>query len=821
MAKKEPATNEDLLAAIDAFAEVAYNADNSDLLSTDRQLAVERYLGKNIEPAPEGRSQVRDRSVFETIEWIKPSLSRIFCSSDEVAEFDPVGPEDVDLADQESQYINYVVTQRNPWHQICNDWFSDALLLKNGYVYACWETKRQTETELYENQSDDAFTLMAEDDSIEIFEHTARVDEDLAKQQAEQYQMVLQQYQMQVQNAIAQGADPAGAPPPPEQPPPPQLHDFRIRRVNEKGQVRLYCIDPAHCKIDINTSDYTLDGCNYFEWAEDKTIGELRAAGFKIDDDISDDSTDSSDNPVDRARDLYNESQHMGGSEDGYKDPSLRRVKFRRIWVRFDQNGDGIPEMQYVCVIGRTVIYKTDCEELPIASISPIPLAHRHVGMSMADSVADIEDVNTAFTRQAIDNLFYSNTPRLAVSDRVNMTDLLDSRPGGIIRIDGQPPQEIMPVVVPDMFPQAVQALQFFDSRRMNRTGINAYFQGTDANVLNKTASGIAQLTSSAAQRVEMIARLFSFGVQRLFMITHRLYVQHGHREDTVKLRNKWVTVNPSAWKHRTDVRISVGLGTGNKEGTIANLMTQFQSQMAVLPLKVASPQNIYRTLVEVAKASGSTNPQSFYTDPTTLPPEQPQPNPDVMLEQLKQQGAQQLEQIKEQAEQQKLQAQLQFDQWKASMDDATKRYVEELGAKVELTKVDAQKEMKSAELNTQKEVTGAQLQTQKELEVTKLISGENTKKAELDHDAQKTQVTEGNKRAIAHESNEIKKKDDGEKESLITNVKQTQVQLSQLAKQLEGRKAVGVTKVRDKDNKMIAARVKRADGSEDEVPIQ
>jgi hypothetical protein len=820
LAKKEPATDEDLLAAIDAFAEVAYNADNSDLLSTDRQLAVERYLGKNIEPAPEGRSQVRDRSVFETIEWIKPSLSRIFCSSDEVAEFDPVGPEDVELADQESQYINYVVTQRNPWHHICNDWFSDALLLKNGYVYACWETKKQTESELYENQSDDAYTLMVQDKEVELFEHTARVDEDLAEQQAQQYQMVLQQYQIQVQNALAQGADPAGAPPPPEQPPPPQLHDFRIRRVNEKGQVKLYCIDPAHCKIDINTTDYTLDGCNYFEWNKDQTIGELRATGLEVDDDVTDDAFDSFSNPVDLARDLYNESQHTQGVANGYKDPSLRRVRTRYIWVRFDTNQDGIPELQYVIAVGKTILHKSECEEIPIASISPIPLAHRHVGMSMADSVADIEDVNTAFTRQAIDNLFYSNTPRLAVSDRVNMSDLLDSRPGGIIRIDGQPPQEIMPVVVPDMFPQAVQALQFFDSRRMNRTGINAYFQGTDANVLNKTASGIAQLTSSAAQRVEMIARLFSFGVQRLFMITHRLYVQHGHRADTVRLRNKWVTIDPSAWKRRSDVRISVGLGTGNKEGTIANLMQQFQTQMAVLPLRVVTPQNIYRTCIEIAKASGSTNPQSFYTDPATLPPEQPQPNPDVMLEQMKQQGAQQLAQMKEQAEAQKHQSQLQFDQWKAAMDDATKRYVEELGAKVELTKVDAQKEMKSQELDTQKEVTGAQLQTQKELEVTKLISGENTKKAELDHDAQKTQVTEGNKRQIAHESNEAKAKESGEKESLTTNIKQVQTVLTDLMKKMEGRQAKGVTKVRDKDGKMIAARVKRADGSEDEVPI-
>jgi hypothetical protein len=239
-----------------------------------------------------------------------------------------------------------------------------------------------------------------------------------------------------------------------------------------------------------------------------------------------------------------------------------------------------------------------------------------------------------------------------------------------------------------------------------------------------------------------------------------------------------------------------------------------------VLPLKVASPQNIYRTLVEIAKASGSTNPQSFYTDPTTLPPEQPQPPPEMMLEQMKQQGAQQLAQLKEQSAAAQHQSQLQFDQWKAAQDDATKRYVEELSAKVELQIAGMQQQMKAAELDANKEVEGAKLQTQKELEVTKLISGENTKKAELDHDATKTQMVEGNKRQIAHESNETKAKDGAEKESLATNIKQVQTGLGDLLKKIDGRQAKGVTKVRDKDGKMIAARVKRADGTEDEVPI-
>jgi len=431
----------------------------------------------------------------------------------------------------------------------------------------------------------------------------------------------------------------------------------------------------------------------------------------------------------------------------------------------------------------------------------------------MADVVADIEDVNTAFTRQAIDNLYFSNTPRLAASDRVNMSDLLDSRPGGIIRVDGQPPQEIMPIVVPDMFPQAVQALQFFDSRRMNRTGINAYFQGTDANVLNKTASGIQQLTSSAAQRVEMIARLAADGVERLFLIVHRLYIQHGHKKEVVRLRNKWTTVDPSEWRRRTNVKISVALGTGNKEAQMANLMQRFQMQMAVMPFKGASPTNIYRTCIDLVKADGTTNPESYFTDPATLPPEQPQPPLEVILEQMKEQHATQLQQMKDQAEIQRQAAEQQHLQWKASMDDATKRWVETLNAQVELKKAGMQQETEAAKINSNAE-----------LEVTKLVSGENTRKAELDQDRGKTLLEhQGKAKELGLKEKEIetKAKDGQQKESLNTNINQVKKGLTDLQKQLEGRKATGVTKVRDAEGKMIAARIKRGDGSEEEVSIQ
>jgi len=710
--------NQALLAAIDAFAETAYGSSTTSELGTQRTLSIQRYLGSNINPAPAGRSQVRDRTVYETIEWIKPSLLRIFCGSDQIVEFDPIGPEDEERAQQESQYTNYVVTQKNNWHQLCNDWFGDALLLKNGYMHAYYETRTIPESEYYRNLTDDAFALLAQDKELTIVEQSSRVNEELKAQQDAQFAQAMQQYQMMVAQAQMQaqpptfpGAPGAGIPagvpqggvpqqqpqlpPPPQRPPVPKLWDCEVKRTQDRGQVRMCVLPPERCLIDIDTPDWTLDGCNYFEYWDYETIGSLRARGLNVKDDIVDDensaATSRSDGSEEGARDLYSESQSRGT----FNDPSMKRLKVRYIWIRHDTDGDGINELQYVIRIGQEVIYSEEAEDIPVASLTPIPLPHRHIGMSIADSVEDIEDVNTNITRGAIDNLNLSNTPRLAVSDRVNMSDLLDVRVGGVIRVDGQPPQEIMPVDLPNVFGAAVNAIQFFDSRRMNRTGINAYFQGTDSNTLNKTASGINQLTSSAAQRVEMIARLFAIGVKRLFTIVHRLILQHGHSREVIRIRNNWVTVDPAEWRKRSDLRIVVGLGTGSKEGQIAQLGQLFAAQMQTLPLGVAEPQNIYHTLVEMAKASGFAGSERFFVDPTTKPPPQPPPPPEVIVEQMRGQTAMQSKQLDVQSNQKTQQMRQQFDAAQLQHDAQMQERKAQLDAETELKKaqIDAQKQ--------------------------------------------------------------------------------------------------------------------------------
>ncbi len=71
-----------------------------DEISKQREMAMEYYYGQPFGNEVEGRSQFVDSTVQDTIEWIKPSLMRVFASGDEMVKFNPHGPEDVPMAKQ-------------------------------------------------------------------------------------------------------------------------------------------------------------------------------------------------------------------------------------------------------------------------------------------------------------------------------------------------------------------------------------------------------------------------------------------------------------------------------------------------------------------------------------------------------------------------------------------------------------------------------------------------------------------------------------------------------------------------------------------------
>lgn len=606
---------EKLLNAIDAAEQYAYGSDTDGELASDRALAVDAYLGRNVDPAPTGRSQVVDRSTFETIQWILPSLCRIFANGDDVVEIPPIGPEDEEAAKQEAMYLNHVVTQQNAWFETFLIWATDALLTRNAYVLAYSDKQRQIEVERYERQTPEGLAMLTSEPGVEVVSANEYPDD-------------------QAQPQPMMQPDPMGNPVPvidpqtgqPVMAPPPMLYDVELRRVNEKRKICIRVLPPERVKVAETTPSYRLSECNYFEYDDEKTISELRSAGFDVPDDIEHDP--HREREEDDARDFLGEHR-----DDVYNpvDPAQRRVRVRMVWIRHDYDEDGISELLYCVRVGKTLLHLEEVSRIPVACIVPNPLPHRHVGLSIHDQVKDVERIKTAILRQGLDNLYLSNNPqKVVIPDRVNVDDVLVSRPGGVIRVETL--DAIRYEKHPFVFPEAMQALEYMDQVRENRTGTNRYFTGIDQNALNKTATGIQTLSTMAAQRVEQIARIFAFGVEDLFSIVHELILKGGHSQEVVKLRGQWIQVDPATWRKRQDFKISVGFAAGNKDAMVERLLLiiNLQKEALMSGVPIVRPENLHASMLELTKASDFQAPDRFWTDPQKV--EQPPPPPDPTI---------------------------------------------------------------------------------------------------------------------------------------------------------------------------------------------
>src|ERR1700752_3579755 len=108
-------------------------------LSEQRRKALQYYLGEPFGNEVEGRSKVVSTDVADTIEWILPSLLKIFTAGDDVGRFEPTGPEDEEVAKHATEYVNWIFTRDDPGFLILYTLFKDALLQKNGIAKVWWE----------------------------------------------------------------------------------------------------------------------------------------------------------------------------------------------------------------------------------------------------------------------------------------------------------------------------------------------------------------------------------------------------------------------------------------------------------------------------------------------------------------------------------------------------------------------------------------------------------------------------------------------------------------------------------------------------------
>lgn len=607
-------------------------------LEIDRYNALNAYFGRPMGNEVEDRSQIVLPELRDTVEWIMPTLMRMFVGSGKPVQFDPEAPGDEEQAEQETEVVNHVFMKQNDGFFILHDMFKDALLLRNGYVTSYWAKKTKSTVERYTGLDEGAVTMLMQDaekkgDEIEILEQEEKIQIILGEQGPQQT----------------------------------VTFDIKLRRKSEKGCVKVECVPPEEMRVSPQAR-HGLDASPFTQHMRTMSRTEAKELGF--DKDLVDSITVARPEWLDLISLARNEVTDQL-SEENPTDPASQMIDVRTNYVRVDFDGDGFAEFRRVVVGGDKILENEEIEEGSFSYCSPIRMPHRHVGISYYDLLNDLQVIKTTLFRQALDNIYISNNQRIAVNWRnVNVQDLLVSRPGGVIRVDGPVGDNIMPFVQPsNLMAQILPAMEYCDLQREMRTGIGKDTMGVDADALQDvTKGGQLAAMSAAAAKVELVARLLAEGVKDIFQKIHNLLRRHQDEQMTVMLTNRqWLTANPAEWRERSELVINVGLGSGNREEARANVMLLGQAQKELAPLGLVGPKQAYATFRKVAHLLGFENPSEFAMDPDS--PEyqqamqqraqQPQ-DPRIASAQIKAQSDQQIEGMRLQTEQVKAQSQQQ-----------------------------------------------------------------------------------------------------------------------------------------------------------------
>ena len=125
---------------------------STDELNAQREKALQYIKGVMDDvPSLPGRSSACSTDVSDAIEMALPDLIEIFTGED-IATFRPVGPEDVDAAQQETDYVKHVFFEENPGFLNLYSAIKDALSIKTGVFKVFGEEYEEPEEE-FEGQS--------------------------------------------------------------------------------------------------------------------------------------------------------------------------------------------------------------------------------------------------------------------------------------------------------------------------------------------------------------------------------------------------------------------------------------------------------------------------------------------------------------------------------------------------------------------------------------------------------------------------------------------------------------------------------------------
>lgn len=603
MAARATMTEDELLAIVGQHIEQAVGFLGGKL-SEQRSESMRYYLAQPFGDEIEGRSQYISTDVADTIEWMLPQLLEPFVAGDSVVRFNPVGEEDVEAAQQETDYVNHIFMKDNKGFMVLYTWFKDALLSKNGFVKAWAEQYQTVQEERYEGLTVYQVATLLSDSEIEFLATT----------------------EQPTQQAAGEAPD-AGAG---------SLWDVEVKRTSDKKRIRVKAIPPEHFLIDRRAT--SIEDAEFTGHRESQTESELILEGH--DPEIVHNLPDINEGnwTEERHRRFSYDDQYPFDDFGVAGNKAAREIWTTECFVKVDWDDDGIAELRRVKIAGITgavnrsgtagttllVNEHWPHEHPPFYSLTPQPITHKFYGQSIADIVMDIQRVRSTIIRQMLDATYLSTSPRLGINERTaDIEDALVVRAGALIRTKVPPAEALYPIPTQPPDQATYSLLEFMTNEREARTGISRYNQGLDASSLNDTASGVNQILTQAQMRTKLIARLFAeAGVAELFCGIHELARKYQDVPRMVRLRGKWVEVDPSDWRGRMDTTVEVGIGAANRDLQLLHIegIAQAQAQIIMAQGGVEGPlvtaREVYNMMEKRAELASYKEPNLFARNP-------------------------------------------------------------------------------------------------------------------------------------------------------------------------------------------------------------
>lgn len=591
-----------------------------DVISPLRAEAGQYYKGEPFGNEEEGRSQVVSMDVRDTIQSIMPSIMKVFFGSSKVVEYAPNSAEDIDAAEQATDYVNYCLTRDNNLFIHAYAMFKDALTRKNGFGKVWWDETENVETYEIEGIDENGYMVLMSDPEVELRE-------------------------VEVEYSQQEIMTPEGITTIVETP----IYSAKVVRKTKEGRLNVAALPPEEFLAGRRTKSMTdfdfLGHRRYMTVSELVKMGyeqdEVENLGFETQDDFDGNQETFDRNP---------QATILGA---GRTDVASRKVLYIEGYLYVDKDGDGIAELRKVCVGGTAykILHDEAVDDHPFFDFCPDPEPHTFFGMSIADVVMDIQRIKSSIMRNTLDSLAQSIYPRMGVVEgQANLEDVLNTEVGGVIRMKS--PGAVQPFVTPNVSQAAFPMLQYMDEIKESRTGISKASAGLDPNALsNSTATAVNATVTAAQQHIELICRIFAeTGFKTLMAKALKLLVKNQDKPRIVRLRNKFVPIDPRVWDANMDVVVNVALGTGSDQqrmgflNVIAQKQEMLLQQLGPMNNPIVSLNNYYNTLEQMLAVAGFKDVSQFFENPQNFQPPQPTPpppSPEQILAQVQAQSIQ------------------------------------------------------------------------------------------------------------------------------------------------------------------------------------